>query len=293
MASQSTMMKHVDAINAGEMSASQRGFDEEEFKFMTSSTENKGEESEVQEVPLTTAELARADEAMEARPLEVSDTEQEDYHHISPPAPNIITTELGPMDALRDITDGQYQMYSKERLILCLQLAKDAWRIERGRSNFKTQIIGQKDKCLDDCVRHKRKADVACDNALKETKRLRSTVSGLKMERTAWQETVDVQRQEIEKLKNRRQMLRQRLIALRGEANHNLSQLNEQTSLNNRLRRMLRYQERVNPQTGESLPSVDALDAAEDAAEDADAETTEDPEDQQESAEPSSEEYHP
>ena len=66
MASQSTMMKHVDAINAGEVSASQRGFDEEEFKFMTTSTENKGEESGVQEVPLTTAELARADEAMEA-----------------------------------------------------------------------------------------------------------------------------------------------------------------------------------------------------------------------------------
>jgi hypothetical protein len=283
------MMKHVDAINAGEMSASQRGFDEEEFKYMTSSTENKGEESEVEEVPLTTAELARADEAMEARPLDASDTEQEDFGHIPPPAPNVITTNLGPLDALRDVTDGQYQMYSKERLILCLQLAKDAWRIERGRSNYKTVIIGQKDKSIEEHERHKRKAEVSCDNALKENKRLKSTVSGLKLERTAWQETVDVQRQEIEKLKNRRLMLRQRLIALRGEANHVRTQLNEQTSLNNRLRRMIRYQDRVNPQTGESLPSAAALDAAEDA----DAETTEDPEDQQEAEEPSSEEWRP
>jgi hypothetical protein len=287
------MMKHVDAINAGEMSASQRGFDEEDFKFMTSSTENKGEESEVEEVPLTTAELARADEAMEARPLDASDTEQEDFGHIPPPAPNVITTGLGPMDALRDVTDGQYQMYSKERLILCLQLAKDAWRIERGRSNYKTVIIGQKDKSIEDHERLKRKAEVTCDTALKENKRLKSTVSGLKIERTAWQETVDVQRQEIEKLKNRRLLLRQRLLALRGEANHTSTQLSEQTSLNNRLRRMIRYQERVNPQTGESLPSAAALDAAEDAAEDADAETTQDPEDQQEAEEPSSEEWHP
>lgn len=288
MASQSTMMKHVDAINAGEVSASQRGFDEEEFKFMTTSTENKGEESGVQEVPLTTAELARADEAMEARPLDASDSEKEDFGHIPPPAPNVIDTDLGEKDALRDISDGQYQSYSKERLILCLQLAKDAWRIERGRSNYKTVIIGQKDHCIDEHIRQKRKADVSCDNALKENKRLKSTVSGLKLERTAWQETIDVQRQEIEKLKNRRLMLRQRLIALRGEANQMSTELKEQTSLNNRLRRMIRYEDRANQP---------AAAAAEDAAEDADdetaAETTEDPESQQEPEEPSSEEWHP
>lgn len=230
---------YIDAVNAGLASHAQVNYNpDEEFKFMTESTVEKGEESEVEEGELTKEDIAHMDALMEARPLDASDSEPADFGHVRPPAPNVATYNSGERS---EILPGNpdFTNWDKERLINNLTRMKDAFRIERGRCNAKTAIITTNEVCISKLQLKKRQLEVSEGNATKDNKRLKKTVRKVKHQRKALKETLTHQLEQITKLEDRRLLLRKRLIEVRKEANDNLSKLNDQIGINRQLHAML------------------------------------------------------
>ena len=245
--------EYVAAFNAGTVSGGQTEYKaEQEFKFMTESTVDEGEESDYTEGELTPADLERIRALMATRPQSCDDTEVEDIGEIPGTVPNVadhitlVNNDVIPAD------ETDFSSWSREQLIVRLHTWKASYREERARCNAKSELITGKDLAIYRLESNKRKLETSEGNAIKENKRLKKGLDKGKLERTALKETVSAQLEQIDKLSDRRLLLRNRLIALRKEANDMQSRFNDQVALNRHLHEMI-----PDPDEPESEPETE------------------------------------
>ncbi len=186
-----SMQEHMAGVAAGQCSLESQPDDD--FKFMTTSTVEEGEESACEEGELTSADLARLEVSMAARPESDEEPEAKDFGWIPPPPPNVATRITEVLPEVIDVGETDYAGLSKDRLIYHLKLAKDSFRIERGRSNAKTVLLDGKDLCISNLRRNKRQLQISEGNAVKELKRMRATVRKMTGQRTGLQDQLKLQ----------------------------------------------------------------------------------------------------
>lgn len=174
-----SIQEHLAGVAAGECSLESQPDDD--FKFMTTSTVEAKEEPEAK-----------------------------DFGWIPPPPPNVATRITEEMPEVVDL-ETDYSGWSKDRLIFHLQLAKDSFRIERGRSNAKTVLVDGKDLCIANLRNNKRQLEISEGNATKELKRMRATVRKMTGQRTGLQDQLDLQLARIRDFKKDNDMTDHRL----------------------------------------------------------------------------------